>query len=623
MKTEFETAGDIRDVDLLAAFVAFWRQRTTGVVSFSRPGASGSFSLVDGEVVSVSSIEPRFESAAILVRASKLDAAALERLAIPEGSDASLAALQAGILTRREWRWGEKIRAIEILADLLSWSEGKYYFDADARPAAGEFTVAVPRLLLELFLRSRDRHFVDHQLGATDAPLVRSEDFEHEFATFGLTADAESVVRLIDGQSTAAEIARSAPADEFAVHKLLAALTTLGLVRAERIPGEEAAGESREAAGAAIAAEDLESTRRVPPEELLATAAAAPAAEAEADWPPAESVAGLDDSNDRATRRNELWDPVVPPDSSSSSPLDTYPLPDLREGRSDRDDFSGGPSGPSGFDPLPPGDEPPEPPRRGSGTIIGWFFAGLVVAVAALLFWRSRSVSEQGPAAAPAATPSATSSPSPALTPFSAAAALAPTAPARVSPSAPAPRGTPARGLDRSASTPTASAAARAPATAAPLPTRTAPRAPSTRPTATGAAAAPAATRTVRPAAPHAAPTPRAAAVPTGSSAAAGASSGTWASRAARDRRRLDGERSTRYAIQLELACEVPSLVEAWKHDRPAGSMWLLKTSHRGRDCFKVLWGRYPSLEAAKRAKGRIPAFFTTSANHPAIVSVR
>ena len=67
----------------------------------------------------------------------------------------------------------------------------------------------------------------------------------------------------------------------------------------------------------------------------------------------------------------------------------------------------------------------------------------------------------------------------------------------------------------------------------------------------------------------------------------------------------------------------MPSLAEAWKHDRPAGSMWLLTTSHGGRECFRVLWGRYPSIEAARRAKAKIPAFFATGSNHPAVVGVR
>jgi hypothetical protein len=245
MRDTFETSGDVRDVDLLAAFVAFWRDRATGAVSFSRGGASAAFQIADGVVVGVSSTEARFESSAILVRAGKLDASALERLSVPEGTDGALAALQAGILTRREWRWGEKIRAIEVLADLLGWADGKYYFDAESRPEAADFTLTIPRLVLELFLRSRDRNLIEHQLGPSDAPIVRAEDFEREFSTFGLTADAESVVRLIDGRATADEIAKSAPADDFAVRKLLAALVTLGLVRTEGQPEAAPAAPAR------------------------------------------------------------------------------------------------------------------------------------------------------------------------------------------------------------------------------------------------------------------------------------------------------------------------------------------------------------------------------------------
>jgi hypothetical protein len=67
----------------------------------------------------------------------------------------------------------------------------------------------------------------------------------------------------------------------------------------------------------------------------------------------------------------------------------------------------------------------------------------------------------------------------------------------------------------------------------------------------------------------------------------------------------------------------VPSLVEAWKHDRPSGSMWLLPVAHGGRDCFRVLWGRYPTIEAARVGRSRAPAFFTTATNRPAVVAVR
>ena len=591
MKKQFETAGDVREVDLLAAFVDLWRRKTSGAISFSRPGASASFGLAGGEAVSVTSSEARFESAAILVRAGKLDAAALEQLAASEGSDGALAALQAGILTKREWRWGEKIRAIEVLTDLLGWPDGRYYFDADARPAAGEFTVAIPRLLLELFLRSRDRNLVEHQLGASDTALVRSPDFDREFATFGLTADAESVVRLIDGKATAEEISRAAPADEFAVRKLLAALTTLGLIRAE---GRRPESGTEQGQPAAVAAAGLSHSEPFAEDGFPDWPATKPATAGEqaggmppergrdfepddrgigpAHAPIDSSLAGREESGSRPTTAFD-FDPVPPsaleafslPGASGASP----PAPPMESGRSAAAD-----SGPAAYDSMPAESEIDTPPGRsgiGPGTVFGWLLAILVVVVGAVLFFRS------GPVSSPRG-----------------AAELAAAAPTRAVPtSAPSEEATarPASG----GADPTG------------LPVRAAPGVPD-------AGSAPGArTTTARPSPPLA------------SASAPQATDGRaeWTARAARDKKRLGAESRTRYSIQLELACEVPSLAEAWKHDRPGGTLWLLTTRHGARECYRVLWGRYPTLEAARRAKRGIPAFFETGSNHPAIVSVR
>ncbi|MCA1610596.1 MAG: hypothetical protein LC780_07005 [Acidobacteria bacterium] len=583
MKTVFDAVGDVRDVDLLAAFVDRWRRKSAGLISFSRAGASAAFGIADGDVVSVSSSEPRFESSAILVRAGKLDAAALERLSAPEGQDGALAALQAGILTKREWRWGEKIRGIEVLADLLSWPDGKYYLDSDARPAPGEFTVAIPRLLLELFLRSRDRNLIEHQLGRSDATLVRSGDFDTEFATFGLTADAESVVRMIDGEATADEIARGAPADEFAVRKLLAALVTLGLLRTEpREPAVE--GEDPLAATVTVprAPEELE----MPPEreEALREAGKSDAATAARPLPEPDVFDAAPESP-AVELPEEIPSPesgflpaaVLPQtsefdlDPTPPSSLESFPLPGARDSSAPSSDPPRQDRGPV-FDPIPPEEMgTSEPPRAGGIGPFVWVIVGLAALVGAIVFVRTRG----GPSATPGGAKPA-------------AAATAPAAAALES--------------------------ATSPVAAVP-------------PAATPAAARPA-RRTAQPAQPSAPPArtaapkpPAAVAAPSSPAASSSAGRSEWLARAARDRARLKSSRA-RYAIQLELACEVPSLSDAWKHDRPTGSMWLLTSQHGSRDCFRVLWGRYRTLDAARRGKSGIPSFFSTPANHPAVVSV-
>lgn len=530
MNRRFERGGEIRDVDLLAAFVGLWRDRASVTLDFTRPGVTAGLDIADGEVVSTFSADPRFEASAILVRAGKLDAAALERLAVPEGSDLAMAAMQAGVLTKREWKWGEKIRAIEVLSDLLTWNEGRYLAEPDTRSVSGEFHLSIPRLLLELFLRSRDRALVDHQLGNPDAPLMRSEDFDAEFATFGLTADAESVVRLIDGKATAREIASKAPADVFAVEKLLAALVTLGLLRPGDLPPTaalEAQAQERPAAEEREAQDALDAQLGRP---------------AEGAGAPEDTPGDLPDFPELAQPERDVALELGQEPAAAIPWSDTLapgaPEPDLQRV-----------------------EEPVEQaPRRSQGPILIAVFAFLAVAVAAVLFFRSRT---GGGAAS--------------VQPEPTVAALPPT-------QAPKPTEAPP---------PTAAPAL----TAKPAVVKPTRRAPTARPTL----------------APTKAP----------AAAAAPPQRKPWLDRAEASRRRLAAEPDTRFAVQLLLACEVPTLEDAFRHERPAGSMWLLATDHKGRTCFKVLWGRFGTVEEARKAKDAVPSHFVSSSNRPAVVAVR
>ena len=635
MRTAFEHEGDVRSVDLLASLVALWREGANGSLQFSRSGATAGFEVAAGEIVASSSSDPRFETAAILVRAGKLDTRTLERLAAPEGADRALLALQAGVLTRREYRWGEKIRAVEILSDLLGWLEGEYFFfrTTEAERESAEPRLPIPRLVLELFLRSRDRSLVLKYLGGADVPLSRATHFDAEFATFGLTADAESVVRLIDGSSSAEEIASEAPAEAFAVEKLLAALVTLGLVHPAFTSGTAgaelgAAGvpEGGTRASAAPAQDEPEAEDEEP---VARSEESLPEDEedAEDDEPMEDESQDADEGEEEEIEAAEAAD--APPIQNSDLDLAPSQAPVLRdepmtewdlgedfgrgpvrEGSPMTDvPFSGRPSlapdletaalaeepRPSdleGFDAPRTeeggGFEQPldtstgvgslERPNQRSFSPLLWVLAALVVAVGGLLWVKSRG-GAPAPVSEPAAATTVTATP----------ADVAQAAPAVVETSIPSPIAS------------VATVAPTAPPTAVPptpVPARMKPTARSAKP------------------APAPAPATEATAMPRE------ASRQQWLDRAARDAKRLAGERKTRYAIQLELACEAASLNEAFQHDR-GGSMWVLTTSFQGKTCFRVLWGRYATAEAARRALAGSPRFFSTPKNHPAVTGVR
>ncbi len=629
MKTVFDPEGKIRGTDILASLVALWREAASGSLQFQRSGATAGFELAAGEIVGASSSDPRFDTAAILVRAGKLEAATLERLSASEGMDRAMAALQAGVLTRREWRWGEKIRAVEVLSDLLTWIEGDYTFFRSAAREAGEFRLTIPRLVLELFLRSRDRGLVLHHLGGVDVPLVRDSGFDAEFSTFGLTDDAESVVRLIDGESTAAEIASEAPADTFAVEKLLAALVTLGLVHPAYTAGESDSAaretpamrppvvEPPEAAAVQGPDGEPEDEALEPEVDIEETAlsemdeASSPSAEPEGtpeDWDAGEERPLESD----ADRDDELVDTRLDPGAdagaddfderpeSDAADLDAGPeLPgDLMEGDAP------GPRGTSAFDrplDLTTGVGPLERPEHRSTSPLLWVLLILVAIVGAVLYWRAR-----GPAG-PVEPMAAERSPSPTMVEATVGGGPAetPASSSVTSPPAIEPPSNRAGTLSAPTVAPTAPAPTSAPTrlAATAVPTKRAPSPAPTRPAPTRAASA-AATRSA-------------------ASAAVPRTRKQWLDRAARDQKTTASDRNARFAIQLELACEVTSLREAWAHDRPAGSMWVVTTSFKGRTCFRVLWGRYGTREEAAGALEAVPGFFSTARNHPMVVAIR
>ena len=591
MRTAFEAEGEIRGTDLLAALVALWRESANGTLQFSRSGATAGFELAAGEIVGTSSSDPRFETAAILLRAGKLDEATLERLKAVEGTDRAQSALQAGVLTRREWRWGEKIRAVEILSDLLTWLDGEYWLFRTGAREAGEFRLSIPRLVLELFLRSRDRGLVLHYLGGVDVPLGRAGHFDAEFSTFGLTPDAESVVRLIDGKSTAAEITSEAPADAFAVEKLLAALVTLGLVH----PEFAAADTTLRPGPLPVRSRTWKRTRKRRTERKrsrgrnrkrkMRSGSNRKYGEAQEEGEetlvarPGEADTGLARGRGDWQRSRERA-PEPRPSPTPKRLRKRGAPPRVSGSRSSKSSEPRAPSTKPRRTRGPDLDEAELTPNRGCRPISWTWSPRLrgrsVVRPAARHVDGSRSRGASAPAfqrsVAVAARRSRRSGRGPAVL------ALARTRGARAGRSArydedPDGSGPRVHGCARSRRRRLGDGGVGATGPLAVSPTSRRPQ-------------------------------------PTAAPAAAPRGRQKWLDRAARDGRRADADRRARFTIQLELVCQEESLSDAWKHDRPSGTMWLLTTPFQDKTCFRVLWGRYPTREAAQRAlAGRRPSF--------------
>jgi hypothetical protein len=118
------------------------------------------------------------------------------------------------------------------------------------------------------------------------------------------------------------------------------------------------------------------------------------------------------------------------------------------------------------------------------------------------------------------------------------------------------------------------------------------------------------AARTPGPAAPRSAP-----------AAKAGAEA-KWTSLGEAGRREFEHPGKHRYSVQLELACEDSTLEKAFAADPGRSHIWISPYAFRGRRCYRVLWGRYADLGAARTARGSVPAVFSKDGNRPTVVAL-
>jgi hypothetical protein len=97
---------------------------------------------------------------------------------------------------------------------------------------------------------------------------------------------------------------------------------------------------------------------------------------------------------------------------------------------------------------------------------------------------------------------------------------------------------------------------------------------------------------------------------------------GRWAALAEAGRRAFEHPGAHRYAVQVELACEESTLQKAFAADPGLHRIWVAPYEFRGRNCYRVLWGKFDDLASAKSAKKTIPPIFSRGGNRPAVIAL-
>jgi len=595
--------GQIRDINVVERLVELWREKFTGAFRFEQDGVIKILYFKAGDVLSASTNDRTDSVDEILLRGGKVSREHIKQALAKRKENETLgdALLNLGFITRKELTWARRVQVIGILRSISTWQEGSYTGVADYLPKREEGTLfPLPQVILELIVTDSDRAKFEQAMDGGAAVFAKPPDFDEAYQRLGLNEDADDIVKELDGEKSAADVASDAGKDAFNVYKLLEALRALGLVtRVERTHGApELSFDDFESAGVSDASDvwastpgpelELTPTMETPVPADVPLVAPAPVPPPAADPEPAW---GFDEAQIETARRAAEPEPVTP---------------------------------------VVPPPAPAEKEKQGTrwGMLIALFVVALVAlgAFSAWQWWKAkngpaspqpvvRSAKKAGPIGkivTPAAPPPAPSAP-PGLT-------------ATMTGQAPVTTTTGVRPGPATDSGTTTRAAA----------TTTAPNAEGTR-TATHPPAGPAvvtatappmqaATGTVagRPAKTPALPavtrverSSTGAATITNSGAAPKADDGLRSKYDAMARQQA-ADPVGAYTVQFELVCETASITKAMNAGRSA--VWWVPTTYRGRPCYRVFWGRFQTREEATKAAADIPAALRDSS--PTVVKI-
>ena len=551
--------GDIGEIDLVQRLVELGREKFTGALRFEQDGIIKIVYFKNGDVLSASTNDRSDAVDEILLRAGKVSKEHVKQALATRKENETLgdALLNLGFITRKELTWGRRIQVIGILRSVRAWATGSYAIVADYLPKREEGTLfPLPQILIELFVTEHERQPFERALDGGSAVLTKVADFDAEFQRLGLNEEAGEIAAKIDGERTAAEIAGVAGKDVFNTYKLLEGLRALGLLHKAEVKDEL----GFESAGVADASEAWSSSSGSM-EDFHAEPE--PPVQSMGEQAPVAAAAVPEPSNTGLTwgfdeAQIETAERATTPPPPEPTPSEPPPPPPAARA-SLSSTYSQSRRTPQTF-------ARPKP-KKGTRFPVFGLIVLLIIAAAGYggwYWWTSRRAAAVPVAARPATHP------------------IVPAPP--VTGSAAINGGVAEAGIPERRVTAIAAPVGR-PMVPAPTPRKEPSR------------------RELKPVA-----------VPKPTAPAAIPSQERYAALAAQYARNPQGN----FTVQFELVCQEVSLGKALEGG--GANVWFVPISYRGKSCYRVFWGHYPTHEAADAAVNQIPA--ALRGGKPVVVAV-
>jgi hypothetical protein len=229
---ELPNKGSLSEVSFIEILKDLSTSSLTGMVRLETGAVIKVVYLQNGTIAFASSNEKTDRLTEVLKRAGKLTPEQIEHAQARIKPNVSLGKtlVELGYISPKDLLWGARMQVEGILYQLLFWEKGTYQVLEGPLPKEiVSLGLTAPQIIYNGILQTRDRDWILRHIGSPEAVYSKVPDFEQKYADYHL--GAEQIASYIDGTHSLEEIAQSIGIDTFEVCKTVAALQVLELAR--------------------------------------------------------------------------------------------------------------------------------------------------------------------------------------------------------------------------------------------------------------------------------------------------------------------------------------------------------------------------------------------------------